>query len=75
MKNIFGSKASQADDACKRGDFQKAISLYSDCINEDPMNQALYSNRSAAYIQNRQYDLAFNDGIGAARLNPTWPKV
>ena len=75
MKNVFISKASQAENACKRGDFEKAISIYDECIRNDPMNHALLSNRSAAFIKNEQYDLALNDGINAAQLNPNWPKV
>lgn len=75
MKNRFASKASRADDACKRGDFNEAISLYGECIKDDPVNPALFSNRSAAFVKNKQYDLAFNDGISAAQLNPAWSKV
>ena len=75
MKNVFNSKASQAENACKRGDFEKAISIYNECIRSDPLNQALLSNRSAAFIKNKQYDLALNDGVHAAQINPNWPKV
>ena len=75
MKNVFMSKASQAEDACKKGDFEKAISIYSDCIESDPTNVALLSNRSAAFVKSRRYDMALEDGIKAAEINPKWSKV
>ncbi len=75
MRQFFTSKASQADDACKRGEFEQAIQKYSECIKEDPQNQVLFSNRSAAYVRSKKYDLALKDGVRAAELNNAWPKV
>ena len=75
MKNVFISKATQAENACKRGDFEKAILIYSECIKSDPENPVLLSNRSAAYVKNKQYDFALDDGKSAAGINPNWPKV
>ena len=75
MKNIFANKASLADEACKRGDFEKATRIYSECIKNDPTNPMLFGNRSAAYVKNKQFDLALNDGVSAAQLQPSWPKV
>ena len=75
MKNVFISQATQAEDACKRGDFEKAILIYSECIKSDPENPVLLSNRSAAYVKNKQYELALDDGQFAAGINPNWPKV
>ena len=75
MKKLFTNKASQADEACKRGDFEKAISMYTDCIGNDAMNPVLYSNRSAALVKNKNYEAALQDGFKATQLQPTWPKV
>eukprot|EP00794_Sanderia_malayensis_P018811 gene18811-20707_t len=75
MRQFFSNNAAEADAACKRGEFQMAIQKYSECIEEDPNNQVLFGNRSAAYIRNKQYNLALGDGIKASQLNPTWPKA
>ena len=75
MRQLFANKATQADDACKRGEFDKAISIYTECIKDDLTNHVLFSNRSAAYVRTKRFDLAFLDGVRAVELQPTWPKV
>ncbi|KAG8596920.1 hypothetical protein GDO81_002104 [Engystomops pustulosus] len=73
-KEEFIEKVRQSNDACKNGDFQLAIELYSETLLVDPQNCILYSNRSAAYLKTTQYEKALDDAIKARLLNPKWPK-
>ncbi|KAM4050798.1 tetratricopeptide repeat protein 28-like [Anomaloglossus baeobatrachus] len=74
-KEEFIEKVRQSNNACKNGDFQLAIELYSETLQVDPQNCILYSNRSAAYLKITQYEKALDDAIKARLLNPKWPKV
>ena len=44
-KALFLEKVRQSNSACQTGDFEKAISLYSEAIAMDKNNHILYSNR------------------------------
>lgn len=44
-KTLFLEKVRQSNAACQTGDFEKAISLYSEAIAMDKNNHILYSNR------------------------------
>ena len=45
-KALFLEKVRQSNSACQAGDFDTAISLYSEAIAMDKNNHILYSNRS-----------------------------
>ena len=74
-KALFLEKVHQSTAACQAGDFDTAVSLYSEAISLDPQNHILYSNRSAAHIKLQQYQKALQDATKARDLNPKWPKV
>jgi Flp pilus assembly protein TadD len=74
-KAAFLEKVRQSNAACQSGDFEKAVSLYTEAIQLDPANHILYSNRSAAHIKMGQFTKALQDAIKAKELNPEWPKV
>ena len=74
-KTAFLEKVRQSNAACQSGDFEKAVSLYTEAIQLDPANHILYSNRSAAHIKMGQFTKALQDAIKAKELNPEWPKV
>ena len=44
-KALFLEKVRLSNAACQTGDFEKAISLYSEAIAMDKNNHILYSNR------------------------------
>ena len=44
-KALFLEKVRQSNCACQTGDFERAISLYSEAIAMDKNNHILYSNR------------------------------
>ena len=62
------------------GDFRKAVRMYSRAIDKDPRNSALYSNRSAAYLQGGKQmgldtrSMALRDAEKAIELKPSWFK-
>ena len=62
------------------GDFRKAVRMYSKSIEKDPSNAALYSNRSAAYLQASKQmgidtrTMALRDADKVVELRPTWFK-
>uniref|UniRef100_A0A4W5N2L9 Uncharacterized protein n=1 Tax=Hucho hucho TaxID=62062 RepID=A0A4W5N2L9_9TELE len=68
-------RVQQSNEACQRGDFQAALSLYGDALRADPQNCILYSNRSAAFHKLGRYQAALDDAVKARLLNPKWPKV
>ena len=74
-KAAFLDQVRQSNAACQSGDFEKAVSLYSEAIQLDPANHILYSNRSAAHIKMGQFTKALSDAVKAKELNPEWPKV
>ena len=57
-KALFLEKVKLSNAACQSGDFEKAISLYTEAIKLDPANHILYSNRSAALIKLGQFSKA-----------------
>lgn len=74
-RSVFLEKARLAGEACSRGQFDRAVELYTDAINLDPQNHVLYGNRSAALIRTRQFERALEDGRYAVQLQPNWSKV
>jgi len=74
-KALFLEKVRQSNSACQTGDFERAISLYSEAIAMDKNNHILYSNRSAAYIKMGQFNKAYHDAVKAKELNSEWPKA
>lgn len=72
---LFLDKVQQSNTACQAGDFQTAVTLYTDALQLDPTNHILYSNRSAARLKQGQFNLALQDATRARELCPTWPKA
>jgi stress-induced-phosphoprotein 1 len=63
-----GNKALQAED------FDEAIKLYTQAIELDGTNHVFYSNRSAAYAKNGDYEKALADGEKTIEIKPDWGK-
>lgn len=61
--------------ACfKAGNYLKAAALYTQAIKLDPENPALYSNRSAAFLNLMKLTKALADAETTIKLKPTWEK-
>lgn len=58
----------------KAGNYPKAIEKYSEAVDLDPDNHVYYSNRSAAYGLNGQWELAAQDGQKCVSLNAQFLK-
>jgi tetratricopeptide (TPR) repeat protein len=58
-----------------RGAFGKAVRIYNKAIELDPNNALLYSNRSAAYFNLRNFEAALEDALKAVQLAPNWWKA
>lgn len=78
----FEAAKAMADSAMKQGEFSVAIYFYTQAIvgyqqvNTDAHGlSVLYSNRSCAFDLNSQYDHAYEDGLQAIELTPSWPKA
>lgn len=61
--------------ALAENNINDAIKYYSEAIELDPKNSVLFSNRSAAYAKNNQYELALNDANKAVEIKPDWSKA
>lgn len=72
---LFLEKVRQSNAACQNGDFNTAVTLYTDALALDPGNHILFSNRSAARLKQGQFSLALQDATKARELCPPWPKA
>ncbi len=69
-------KKDEGNEAFKQKDYAKAIGCYTDAIQLTDENAHLYySNRSAAFVEMKEFDLALRDAQKCIDLEPTWPKV
>lgn len=71
----FLEKVRLSNAACQNGDFNTAVSLYTDALALDPGNYILFSNRSAARLKQGQFSLALQDATKARELCAQWPKA
>lgn len=67
------SKAA-GDAAVRAGDFKAAVAHYTEAIRLAPANHVLYSNRSAAYASDSNYQSAITDAEKTIELKPDWPR-
>jgi tetratricopeptide (TPR) repeat protein len=68
-------KKYQANQYFKNGNYQKSINIYSEILELDKDNHEILSNRSAAYIKIKKYDLALNDIIKTIKFKPCCGKA
>jgi DnaJ homolog subfamily C member 7 len=61
--------------AFKNGDFENAVRLYSEAIDEQSKEAALHSNRSAAFLKLGKYAEAVRDAQAAIDIDPTFLKA
>jgi len=60
--------------AFSAGNFEEAITHFTEAIKLDPTNHVLYSNRSAAYASLKRYSEARADAEKTIELKPDWPR-
>ena len=64
----------QGNKALKAGNFDQAISCYTQAVALDPSSHILFSNRSAAYAQKKDYENALKDACQIIKVKPEWWK-
>ena len=73
------SKASEkkvaGNEAFKRGDYDDAISLYSEAIDLDSSNHVYWANRAAAHLGKDNFEAARDDCVKALEIDPTYAKA
>uniref|UniRef100_R7W679 Heat shock protein STI n=1 Tax=Aegilops tauschii TaxID=37682 RepID=R7W679_AEGTA len=73
-KNTKVQLKSYAEKAIKRKDYHGASKFYSEAIELDPSDAALYSNRSLCYLQMTEADKALHAANTCIKLRPEWIK-
>jgi L1 cell adhesion molecule like protein len=64
----------QGNTLFQAGDFAASIKAFSEAIELDPTNHIFYSNRSGAYLSNKEPALAIDDAKECTRLAPSFGK-
>ena len=65
----------QGNAAFSSGDYENAIKLFTQAIELDTTNHVLYSNRSAAFANQKNYKMALQDALKTTELKNDWAKV
>lgn len=65
----------EANNFFKEGNYEQAIKIYSEILDEDPENYMVFSNRSATYIKMGKYEEALYDAAQCTKLKPDWGKA
>jgi len=60
--------------AFSKGDFETAITEFTEAIKQDATDHVFYSNRSGAYASLSKYDEALTDATKCVETKPSWAK-
>jgi len=64
----------QGNKALQAANYPEAIALYTKAIELDSTNHVFFSNRSAAYVKNGDYEAALTDAKKTVELKSDWGK-
>uniref|UniRef100_A0A8C4JND2 F10A1 protein n=1 Tax=Dromaius novaehollandiae TaxID=8790 RepID=A0A8C4JND2_DRONO len=70
MMKQADEKKEEAFDAVGRGEFQRAIQLFTDAIKLNPRLSTLYANRASVFVRLRKPNAAIRDCDKATKINP-----
>ncbi|XP_067148277.1 LOW QUALITY PROTEIN: uncharacterized protein [Apteryx mantelli] len=70
MMKQADEKKKEAFDAVGRGNFQRAIQLFTDAIKLNPRLSTLYANRASVFVRLRKPNAAIRDCDKATKINP-----
>ena len=74
QKELADGEKERGNTLLRKGDVKGAIVAYSGAIKIFPSNHIYYSNRSAAHLQDGQYDNALQDALKCIEIDATWAK-
>ncbi|XP_078383577.1 sperm-associated antigen 1-like [Oculina patagonica] len=66
----FSHCKDQGNSFVKQNRYEEAVKCYTECIELDPENVAVYTNRALCYLRLDQHELAIEDTTEALRLQP-----
>lgn len=66
----FAQCKEEGNSLVKQNRCEEAVARYTECINIDPINVAIYTNRALCYLRLNQHELAIDDATEALRLQP-----
>jgi len=64
----------KGDECFRKQRWESAVDFYTRALGHTPDNEKLLSNRSAAYMELKQYQAALDDAMQAEEVAPQWPK-
>lgn len=64
----------KGDECFRKQRWEPAVDFYTRALGHTPDNEKLLSNRSAAYLEAKQYQAALDDAKRAEEIAPEWPK-
>jgi len=64
----------RGDECFRKLQWEPAIEFYTKALAHMPNNEKLLSNRSAAFMETKQYQAALDDALRCAEVAPQWPK-
>lgn len=67
-------KKDKGNEHFKNQEYEKAIELYTEAINLNPLEPTFYTNRSIAYFRTEAYGYALEDANKSIKLNPNFFK-
>uniref|UniRef100_A0A8C7E8R9 Uncharacterized protein n=1 Tax=Nothoprocta perdicaria TaxID=30464 RepID=A0A8C7E8R9_NOTPE len=70
MMKQADEKKNEAFDAVRRGEFRRAIQLFTDAIKLNPRFSTLYANRASVFVRLRKPNAAIRDCNKATEINP-----
>eukprot|EP00184_Porphyridium_aerugineum_P004088 CAMPEP_0184694398 /NCGR_PEP_ID=MMETSP0313-20130426/2379_1 /TAXON_ID=2792 /ORGANISM="Porphyridium aerugineum, Strain SAG 1380-2" /LENGTH=466 /DNA_ID=CAMNT_0027152689 /DNA_START=291 /DNA_END=1691 /DNA_ORIENTATION=- len=74
-KQIANDLKDEGNSLMAKGQYTKALKMYTRAIDEDDTNAVLYTNRSAAFFSTKQYKESLEDAEKALSIDNTWWKA
>ncbi|KAL3146086.1 hypothetical protein ABBQ38_015435 [Trebouxia sp. C0009 RCD-2024] len=74
LRHLVGQCKARGNTAFRGGQYPEAVTQYSQAIAGVEDDEALFGNRSAAYLAQQLYSEAIADAAKAVQLKEAWPK-
>ena len=74
LQELAAKLKAEGNDLFRQEKFSDAAERYSQAIENDPSEAALYSNRAACYASLEKWEESLQDANTCLELRPDWPK-